>query len=110
MLPVDLAERSEANQATAAKGLVKQIVSADTAKIPDIILVNGSHSTYAKYSHDIAAAVERVCPVAHTPSIDEMVADDEGLRRMSSYLLGRRARRLTTSRDGDVCKVMAHVC
>ncbi len=43
------------------------------AKIPDIILVNGSHSTYAKYSHEIAAAVERVCPVAHTPSIDEMV-------------------------------------
>ncbi len=43
------------------------------AKIPDIILVNGSHSTYAKYSHDIAAAVEKVCPVAHTPSIDEMV-------------------------------------
>ena len=43
------------------------------ANIPDIILVNGSHSTYAKYSHDIAAAVERVCPVAHTPSIDEMV-------------------------------------
>ncbi|HLI77906.1 MAG TPA: hypothetical protein VKV02_13250, partial [Acidobacteriaceae bacterium] len=43
------------------------------AKIPDIILVNGSHETYAKYSHDIAAAVEKVCPVAHTPSIDEMV-------------------------------------
>lgn len=43
------------------------------AKIPDIILVNGNHTTYAKYSHDIAAAVERICPVAHTPSIDEMV-------------------------------------
>ena len=40
---------------------------------PGIILVNGSHSTYAEYSHNIAAAVERVCPVAHTPSIDEMV-------------------------------------
>src|SRR6185437_5687103 len=40
---------------------------------PQIALVNGDHTTYAKYSHDIAAAVERVCPVAHTPSIDEMV-------------------------------------
>lgn len=45
------------------------------ARIPDIIFVHGSHSTYAKYSHDIAAAVERVCPVAHTPSIDEMVCE-----------------------------------
>jgi DNA polymerase-4 len=40
---------------------------------PEIVLVNGDHTSYAKYSHDIAAAVERVCPVAHTPSIDEMV-------------------------------------
>jgi DNA polymerase-4 len=40
---------------------------------PHIILVEGEHSTYAKYSHDIAHAVENVCPVAHTPSIDEMV-------------------------------------
>ncbi len=40
---------------------------------PEIILVNGSHTMYSKYSHDIAAAIERVCPVAHTPSIDEMV-------------------------------------
>ena len=40
---------------------------------PDIILVQGNHSTYAEYSHRIAAAVERCCPVAHTPSIDEMV-------------------------------------
>lgn len=43
------------------------------ALIPDILFVNGSHTTYAKYSHAIAAAVENVCPVAHTPSIDEMV-------------------------------------
>src|SRR5579875_1437858 len=43
--------------------------------IPDIIFVNGSHTTYAEYSHKIAAAVERVCPVAHTPSIDEMVCE-----------------------------------
>ena len=40
---------------------------------PEIALVEGNHTTYAKYSHEIAAAVERVCPVAHTPSIDEMV-------------------------------------
>src|ERR1700742_2571897 len=40
---------------------------------PQIALVNGNHDHYAEYSHKIAAAVERVCPVAHTPSIDEMV-------------------------------------
>ncbi len=40
---------------------------------PSIILVDGSHSVYAEFSHKIAAAVERCCPVAHTPSIDEMV-------------------------------------
>jgi DNA polymerase-4 len=40
---------------------------------PQILLAEGNHTTYAKYSHEIAAAVERVCPVAHTPSIDEMV-------------------------------------
>src|ERR1700743_3795413 len=40
---------------------------------PEIVLVEGNHGVYADYSHRIAAAVERVCPVAHTPSIDEMV-------------------------------------
>src|SRR5580698_4270409 len=40
---------------------------------PEIALVNGNHTTYSKYSHEIAGAVERVCPVSHTPSIDEMV-------------------------------------
>ncbi len=45
------------------------------ALCPDIIFVNGSHTVYSKYSHDIAAAIERVCPVAHTPSIDEMVCE-----------------------------------
>lgn len=40
---------------------------------PGIILVEGNHTTYAAYSHRIAEAVENVCPVAHTPSIDEMV-------------------------------------
>jgi DNA polymerase-4 len=40
---------------------------------PSIVLVQGSHSVYADYSHRIAEAVARCCPVAHTPSIDEMV-------------------------------------
>ena len=51
------------------------------AVIPDIILVEGSHTQYAKTSHDISAAVERVCPVAHTPSIDEMVCELMGRER-----------------------------
>ena len=40
---------------------------------PEIVLIEGDHAVYAKYSHAIAEAVERCCPVAHTPSIDEMV-------------------------------------
>ncbi|MGA7158945.1 MAG: DNA polymerase [Acidobacteriaceae bacterium] len=48
---------------------------------PNIILVNGDHATYAEYSHKIVAAVERVCPVAHTPSIDEMVCQLLGRER-----------------------------
>jgi len=48
---------------------------------PDIILVNGDHATYAEYSHKIVAAVERVCPVAHTPSIDEMACQLLGRER-----------------------------
>jgi DNA polymerase-4 len=48
---------------------------------PDIILVNGNHSQYAEYSHKIVAAVDRVCPVAHTPSIDEMVCQLLGRER-----------------------------
>jgi DNA polymerase-4 len=40
---------------------------------PEIVLVAGNHDHYAEYSHKIAAAVDRCCPVAHTPSIDEMV-------------------------------------
>ncbi len=49
--------------------------------IPDIILVDGSHAKYSEYSHNIAAAVERVCPVSHTPSIDEMVCELMGRER-----------------------------
>jgi DNA polymerase-4 len=44
-------------------------------RCPEIILIEGNHSTYAEYSHKIAKAVERCCPVAHTPSIDEMVCE-----------------------------------
>src|SRR5271168_3367354 len=40
---------------------------------PEIILIAGNHANYAEYSHRIAEAVELACPVAHTPSIDEMV-------------------------------------
>jgi len=48
---------------------------------PEIILVDGSHEKYAEISHQIAAAVERICPVAHTPSIDEMVCELMGRER-----------------------------
>src|ERR1700753_992890 len=48
---------------------------------PQISLVSGNHTTYAEYSHKIAAAVELVCPVAHTPSIDEMVCQLMGRER-----------------------------
>ena len=48
---------------------------------PDILLVHGSHTTYAEFSHKICAAVERCCPVAHTPSIDEMVCELMGRER-----------------------------
>jgi DNA polymerase-4 len=40
---------------------------------PEIIMVEGNHTDYAKYSHAISDAVELVCPVAHNPSIDEVV-------------------------------------
>ncbi|GGG65045.1 Y-family DNA polymerase [Edaphobacter dinghuensis] len=39
---------------------------------PDIVLIEGDHAVYSDYSARIAKAVELVCPVAHTPSIDEM--------------------------------------
>jgi DNA polymerase IV len=40
---------------------------------PGIILIEGSHTEYAKYSHAITEAVDLACPVSHNPSIDEMV-------------------------------------
>lgn len=39
---------------------------------PEIVLVQGDHTTYADFSHRIHAAVEHCCPVAHVPSIDEV--------------------------------------
>src|ERR1035441_10247786 len=39
---------------------------------PEIVLVEGDHGVYAEYSQKISEAVDRCCPVAHTPSIDEM--------------------------------------
>ena len=67
-----------------AKALgIKTLTKVGEAKkiCPEIILVDGSHSVYADYSHRIAAAVERCCPVAHTPSIDEMVCELMGRER-----------------------------
>jgi DNA polymerase-4 len=51
------------------------------ALCPAICLVASDHSVYADFSHRIAAAVERICPVAHTPSIDEMVCQLIGRER-----------------------------
>src|SRR5215469_2930675 len=64
---------------------------------PEIVLIEGDHAVYAEYSHKIAAAVERCCPVAHTPSIDEMVCQ----------LIGReqeppRARQIALAIKDDV--------
>jgi len=42
-------------------------------RCPDIVLIEGDHEEYARYSRRIADAVELCCPVSHTPSIDEMV-------------------------------------
>jgi DNA polymerase-4 len=42
---------------------------------PGIILIEGNHTEYAKYSMAISDTVETVCPVAHNPSIDEMVCE-----------------------------------
>ena len=67
-----------------AKALgVKTLTKVGEAKklIPGIILVDGSHTVYSEFSHKIAAAVERCCPVAHTPSIDEMVCQLMGRER-----------------------------
>ena len=48
---------------------------------PGIILVHGDHSEYARYSQAVSEAVELVCPVAHNPSIDEMVCQLMGRER-----------------------------
>jgi DNA polymerase-4 len=67
-----------------AKALgVKTLTRVGEAKrlIPDIILVDGSHTVYSEFSHNITKAIENVCPVAHTPSIDEMVCELMGRER-----------------------------
>jgi DNA polymerase-4 len=51
------------------------------ALCPHIHLVSSDHSVYADFSHRIAKAVDRICPVAHTPSIDEMVCELIGRER-----------------------------
>ena len=48
---------------------------------PEIVLIEGNHAEYARYSHEIAKAVELACPVSHTPSIDEMVCELMGRER-----------------------------
>jgi len=48
---------------------------------PEIVLIEGDHAVYAKYSQRVADAVEKVCPVAHTPSIDEVVCELMGRER-----------------------------
>ena len=40
---------------------------------PEVVIIASDHSVYADYSHRISTAVDRICPVAHNPSIDEMV-------------------------------------
>ena len=42
---------------------------------PEIVLIEGNHANYAKYSERVSDAVELVCPVAHTASIDEVVCE-----------------------------------
>jgi len=67
-----------------AKALgIKTLTKVGEAKriCPEIILVDGSHSMYSEYSHRIVEAVERCCPVAHTPSIDETVCQLMGRER-----------------------------
>src|ERR1700722_12344473 len=44
-------------------------------KCPEIVLIEGNHTEYAKNSKAISDTVEMVCPVAHNPSIDEMVCE-----------------------------------
>ena len=56
---------------------------------PEIVLIAGNHDNYAEYSHKIAKAVERCCPVAHTPSIDEMVCQLIGREQQPPAARGR---------------------
>jgi DNA polymerase-4 len=42
---------------------------------PGLILIEGSHTEYAKHSHAVKEAVELACPVVDVPSIDETVCE-----------------------------------
>src|SRR6202789_4151418 len=44
-------------------------------RCPEIILIEGNHTEYAKYSKLVSDAVELCCPIAHTPSIDEVACE-----------------------------------
>jgi DNA polymerase-4 len=48
---------------------------------PEIVIISSDHCVYAKFSHDITKAVDRICPVSHNPSIDEMVCQLMGRER-----------------------------
>lgn len=57
---------------------------------------------------DLRYEGERFPVVAERPSLEEMMDGDGGMRRMSSYLLGRRAQRLTTGQDKAMAWVRLH--
>ncbi|MDQ2834089.1 MAG: DNA polymerase [Acidobacteriota bacterium] len=50
-------------------------------KCPGLILIEGDHAEYAKYSHAVKEAVDLVCPVIKIPSIDEVVCQLIGRER-----------------------------
>lgn len=50
-------------------------------KCPGLILIEGDHTDYAKYSHAVKDAVELVCPVVKIPSIDEVICQLIGRER-----------------------------
>src|ERR1700733_9266693 len=41
-------------------------------KCPEIILIEGNHTDYAKYQSVVSDGVELCCPISHPPSIDEV--------------------------------------
>jgi DNA polymerase-4 len=45
---------------------------------PDIVLIVGQHEVYVDFHQRAIAAVERIAPVAHVLSIDEMACELTG--------------------------------